>query len=292
MKASILILSLIVGFSTETIAKPSPRSAGSRKQARVFSRGSSQVSTSATNTKEEETDEVKTKEVCEQLVYECMNKKTDEVVQGNEAYFNDYNDMLTDIYGGISNPAFKCIFNNEVKDLYSNYYYGKTGMEASERVDKIKKKSIEYYKFLKQNASDIASKRIAVNMVLPEVLSIAGISETPIDMKSQSLPDVSYKFTTLDSKSTFEQSKTYCTDPEQNKELEGCSKIKQDIADNWKTLAPNTIAKSCQDYETFLIDKKSKAQREAETFIMGLKLKIENNIKEYNAKIEADTKLN
>lgn len=290
MKSSILTISLLLVLSMQAEAKTSSRVASSRKGMRVMNRTVAPINTSTTTTSTEEEEE-KTKEVCEQLVYECMDSKADEFVMQNEVYYDDYNDMLTDIYGGMTNPAFKCIYDSGVKDLYSEYYYGQTNLEPSSNPAKIRKNSIEYYKFIKQNANDVASKKIAVNMVLPEVLTIAGITITPTGMQSQSIPEVSYKFTTLNQNVNFEEIKNYCMDPTKNEELEGCPKLKKSIGDNWKTLSSNSISKSCQDYETFLIDKRSKAKKEAETFIIGLKTKISNNIEEYNAKIEASKQL-
>ncbi len=293
MKSSILTLTIILSLSNITMARDLSRNTArvvsNNRSIRVMNANSSSNSIATTSTTEEVE---KTKEVCEQIFYDCMDKKTDELVMQNEVYFDDYNDMLTDIYAGMTNPSFKCLYKNDIKDLYSKYYYNQTGLDSSMGVKKIKTKSIEYYNFLKQNANDVATKRIATNMILPEVLTIAGIEIEPIGMNSQSLPNVTYKFTTLNPITSFNMNVEYCMNPKTNQDLDGCDKLRKNIADDYKTLPPNTITKNCQDYETFLMDKRTKAEEEARTFIIGLKTKLTNNIEEYNAKIEAAKTLN
>ncbi|MGN0929602.1 MAG: hypothetical protein ACI4N3_03090 [Alphaproteobacteria bacterium] len=284
MKISILVLALVL--SSQVMAANNSRIASkSMINKRILSASVSKVTDTTTTTEE------KTKEICEQIFYDCMDKKTNEAVMQYEVYYDDYNDMLSEIYNGMSSPVFKCIYSNDIKDLYSSYYYGQTGLDVDENAVKIKKNSIEYYKFLKQNASDVASKKISANMVLPEVLTIAGITTTPLNAKSQTTPNVSYKFTTINPSTLFNLNKEYCMDSEKNKELDGCPKLKKSLGDSWKTLLPNTLTKNCQDYETFLIDKRSQAQQGAQTFILSLRTQISNAIDEYNAKIEAEKEL-
>lgn len=282
MKTSILTLSLLLILSNQTMAAPSSRVASTKRAMR------STVSTTQTSVT---TTEEKTPEACEKIFYDCMDKKTTEILMQNEVFYDDYSDMLTDIYNGMSSPVFKCLYNNNIKNLYSGYYYNQEDLDVDGNTDKVKKNSIEYYNFLKQNANDIATKKITANMVHNDVLNIAGITVTPVNAKAQSLPNVSYKFTLLTPSKSFEINKDYCLDPEKNKDLEDCPKLKKSIADNWKNMEPNTMAKSCQDYETFLTDKKSAAKREAENFILSLKTQILNAINEYNAKIEAEKSL-
>lgn len=284
MKTSILTLSLAFALSNQIMAAPS-RVASTK---RVMRSSASTVKTTETTTT---TTEEKTQDVCEKIFYDCMDKKTTEILMQNEVFYDDYNDMLTDIYNGISSPVFKCLYNNNIKNLYSSYYYNQEDLDVDGNADKVKKNSIEYYTFLKQNANDIATKKISANMVHNDVLTIAGITVSPINANPQSLPNVSYKFTLLTPSKSFESNKAYCSDPEKNKDLEDCPKLKKNIADNWKNAEPNTISKNCQDYETFLIDKKSAAKRETETFILSLKTQILNAINEYNSKIEAEKNL-
>ena len=176
--------------------------------------------------------------------------------------------------------------------MYETYYYNQSGLDASGGMtQKIRKNSIEYYNFLKQNANDVATKKITANLVHPEVLTIAAISVSPLDASPQPVPDVSYKFTTLNPKNLLELNTQYCLDSEKNKNLEGCPKLNKTLAEDWKNLSPNTLTKNCQDYETFLVDKRSKAKQAAETFILSLKTQITNAINEYNAKIEAQREL-
>lgn len=251
---------------------------------------STTLRTSTTSSDEEE--DVKTQDDCKQIFYTCMDKKTNESVMQYETFYDDYNDMLTDIYDGMTSPVFKCIYSNNVKDLYETYYYNQSGLDASGGwTQKIRKNSIEYYNFLKQNANDVATKKITANLVYPEVLTIAAISVSPLEASPQPVPNVSYKFTTINPTNLFELNTQYCIDVEKNKNLEGCSKIKKTWAEDWKNTAPNTLTKNCQDYETFLVEKRSKAKQSAETFILSLKTQITNAINEYNAKIEAQREL-
>ena len=76
MKSSILTISLLLALSMQAEAKTSSRLASSRKGMRVMNRTVAAINTSTTTTSTEEEEE-KTKEVCEQLVYECMDSKAD-----------------------------------------------------------------------------------------------------------------------------------------------------------------------------------------------------------------------
>ncbi|MBD5405955.1 hypothetical protein HDR59_05410 [bacterium] len=253
---------------------------------------STTLRTSTTTSSDEEEEDVKTQDDCKQIFYTCMDKKTNESVMQYETFYDDYNDMLTDIYDGMTSPVFKCIYSNNAKDLYETYYYNQSGLDASGgRTQKTRKNSIAYYNFLKQNANDVATKKITANLVYPEVLTIAAISVSPLDASPQSVPDVSYKFTTINPKNLLELNTQYCLDSEKNKNLEGCPKLKKTLVEDWKNLGPNTLTKNCQDYETFLVEKRSKAKQAAETFILSLKTQITNAINEYNAKIEAQREL-
>lgn len=283
MKISIFVLALVL--SNQVMAANNSRVSSKSLTMRSLRQHTSSNTTTTTEIEE------KTKEQCEQIFNDCMDKKTNETVMQYEVYHNDYNDMLSDIYNGVVSPVFKCIYSNDIPDLYGSYYYGQTGLDTDRSGAKVKRNSIEYYNFLKQNASDVASKKISANMVLPEVLSIAGITTSPLNSMSQQLPNVSYKFTLLNPTNTFNLNVEYCIDSEKNKDLEGCKQLKKTIGDTWKTIPSNTVSKSCKDYETFLMDKKSQVQQSTQTFILGLKTQIINAINEYNAKIEAETKL-
>lgn len=245
-----------------------------------------------TTSQSNDEEEVKTKDDCKQIFYNCMDKKTNESVMQYENFYDDYNDMLTDIYDGMSSPAFKCLYSNNIKDLYETYYYNQNGLDASNgTIQKVKKNSIEYYAFLKQNANDVATKKITANMIYPEVLTIAGISVGPVGATPQSVPEVSYKFTILNPTNLLETNTQYCLNPEKNKNLDGCPKLNKTLVENWKNMAPNTLTKNCQDYETFLVEKRSKAKQSAEKFILSLKTQITNAINEYNAKAEAQKEI-
>lgn len=289
-----LICSLLISNVVEAAPRGSSvRSAGGKRArsgsnfARSASMKNSSSELSSTSTDIEEKDA----KTCEEIFYSCMDQKTNEVVMQNDIIYNDYNDMLTDIYSGMSTPAFKCIYSSELKTIYSQHYYNRIlSAPTGTKAEKIKNKSIEYYNYLKQHAADIASKKLPINFVQSEVLSIADIDISPYNMTSENLPDVSYKITTIEPTKLFEENVQYCLDETQNEELVGCPKLKKSLADKWKDGNP-TIKKSCNDYTVFLTEKKSKAQSTAEDFIKTLKTKFTSIIEEYNLKIEADEEL-
>lgn len=289
MKKDIFILSLTLIILNQLIIVDTANAA---KTSRFVSVKRSVKSTTTQTSSSDNGDEIKTKDECKQIFYTCMDKKTNEAVMQYETFYDDYNDMLTDIYDGMTSPVFKCLYSNNVKNLYETYYYNQMGLDSSTGMtQKVRRNSIEYYNFLKQNANDVATKKITANLVYPEVLTIAAISVSPVEASPQSVPDVSYKFTTINPTNLLELNTQYCLDPEKNKNLEGCPKLNKTLVENWKNIEPNTLTKNCQDYETFLVEKRSKAKQAAETFILSLKTQITNAINEYNAKIEAQREL-
>lgn len=252
------------------------------------------ASTTKTETKTEEAEvkKEKTQKECEELFYACMDGKTNETVMSNEFIYSDYSDMLSDIYAGVTAPVFKCIYSDDVKSLYSKYNFGRDIFGPSNgRIDKIEKNSINYYAYLKDNATKVANKKIPITEVNRDVLKMVGIETMPIGLKlSVELPDVSYNVTTINGSSAYKLNSEYCLDPTKNTELEGCKKIKQDWANNYRRLPP-TSSKSCEDYEVFLSEKLTDAKKSATDYIFGLKKKIETIIDEYNLKKEAEEEL-
>ena len=294
-----ICITLICSLLISNIASAGPRGGSLRSAGGKRRAGSSSIRSASTrnmlstelssnsNTVVEEKDT----STCEDIFYSCMDKKTTEVVMQNEIIYNDYNDMITDIYSGMSTPAFKCVYSPELKTIYSKYYYNRTlSAPIGGRSEKIRTKSIEYYNYLKQNASDVASKKIPVNFIQNEVLTIAGIEIEPHNMNSENLPDVSYKITTIEPTKLFEANVEYCLDESKNEELLGCQKLKKSLAEKWKEENPS-LKKSCNDYEVFLTEKMSKEKSAAEDFIKTLKTKLTSAIEEYNLKIEADEQL-
>lgn len=283
--ANFITVCLMLGISNQVMARRASRAMGGIS-IRTMSTGS--VNTNTITTGEIE----KTDEVCIDLVYDCMENKTNEIVMQNEDFFDDYNDMLTDIYGGMITPSFKCIYDKNLKNLYSEYYYGIDDLdEVSGKTEEIKRNSIEYWSFLKQNAMDVASKKISPSMINTKILGIADINIFPMNRVSQDLPGVSYKSTLVNPDVEFEMATAYCIDPEKNEDLEGCQTFRKNFTEKWKEIEPNTVKKSCSNYEVFLADKKTKAERGAEVFIIGLRTKLINVIEEHNAKIIATQEL-
>ena len=286
----------LFGFEASAREKKVVRAGNSRRAGGLRASAMSAIvnTTSTTNTTTETDETVKDKDVktCEQIFYTCMDEKTNESVMLNEAVYTDYSDMLTDVYSGMTAPAFKCIYSNDVKSLYSKYYFGRDIFAPSNgRLEKINGNSIEYYAYLKDNATKAANKKISIDTIDREVLKIAGIETYPKNLKfSSELPDVSYTITTIDGNALYNQNTAYCLDKTKNKDLEGCVKIKKSWADDYRTQKPN-VAKSCDDYEVFLSGKLSNAKKSAKEYINTLKTKISAVIDEYNLKLEAEEEL-
>lgn len=260
---------------------------GSLRAAAISSSSTSSEGTSKTSS----TSEAKDTKTCEKIFYSCMDEKTNEAVMTNELIYNDYSDMLSDIYSGMTAPAFKCIYSNKVKSLYSTYYYGyEISTPMAGMNEKIQSNSIEYYSYLKDNATSVANKRLPVTQVDREVLKFADVKTEPSDMKFATLPDVSYKITTLDTNALFDSNVAYCMDPTQNKELEGCPTLKKSLSDKYKDMDVS-LSKTCKDYEVFLTTKLSQAKTSAKDYIIKLKTKISSVIDEYNLKKEAEEEL-
>ena len=231
------------------------------------------------------------KESCEEIFYKCMDEKTNETLMQYDIIYDDYSDMITDIYSGMTMPAFKCIYSPRVKSIYSTYYFNtNVSSPTAGFVDKIGKNSIEYYNYLKENATNVANKTLGVEMLDSDVLSLGSISMKPLKKGSVNLPSVSYKITTLNPTKIFEANVAYCMDSSQNTDLEGCPKLSKKLAEKWEE-ADLSLNKSCKDYEVFLSEKLIKAKENATSFITGLKTKLESAIEEFNLKIEAEEEL-
>ncbi len=274
--------------------KKSLRASFSRKQrfGNVAKKvATSSVSTESASKSKEETDismEEKTVKTCEKIFYKCMDEKTNESVMSNDIVYNDYADMISDIYSGNS-PAFKCIYSNNLKSLYAKYYFGREiSAPMNGHMEKVRSNSIEYYNYLKNNATQVASKKASVDKIDSEVLDILGIKKT-LNM-SQILPDVSYTITTIDGTALLDENVAYCSDASRNKDYEGCDKMKKSWVDNYKEENPSML-KSCKDYEVFLSSKLTQAKSSTNDYILKLGKKIESVIKEYELKKTAEEEL-
>ena len=275
--------------------KKSLRASSSRKQrfgniAKKVAAPSSVPAESA-STSEKETDistEEKTVKVCEKIFYKCMDEKTNESVMSNDIVYNDYADMISDIYSGNS-PAFKCIYSNNLKSLYAKYYFGREiSAPMNGHIEKVRSNSIEYYSYLKDNATQVANKKISADKIDSEVLDMLGMKKT-LNL-SQTLPDVSYTITTIDGTALLDENVAYCSDASRNKDYEGCDKMKKSWVDNYKEENPSML-KSCKDYEVFLSSKLTQSKSSTSDYVSKIRKKIESVINEYELKKEAEEEL-
>ena len=276
--------------------KKSLRASSSRKQR--FGGASSRITAAPVSSEKTSADkdaekgdkiEEKNLKTCEKIFYKCMDEKTNEVVMANDIVYNDYADMISDIYSGNS-PAFKCVYSNNLKSLYARYYFGREiSAPTNGHLEKIRSNSIEYYNYLKNNATQVSSKKISAKYADDYVLEIAGIKRN-LKGASQELPDVSYTITTIDGNALYNENVAYCSDASQNVDFDGCDKIKKSWIENYKEENPSML-KSCKDYEVFLSSKLTQAKTSTSDYISKLKTKLESSIKEYELKITAEEEL-
>ena len=105
---------------------------------------------------------------------------------------------------------------------------------------------------------------------------------------------VSYKVARMNPEQLFENASEFCSSTKQNKNFVKCTakKIENTISEwkeNW--FKEDEVVKSCKDYEAFLLDKLSKAEKDAKSFISGLSNKLFSIIEQHNLKEEADEEL-
>ena len=228
---------------------------------------------------------------CEDIFYKCMEKKTTETVSQFDIIYNDYTDMLSDIYSGMMNPPFKCIYSNRIKSLYTNYYFGKSISSRSSTPEEVGKNSIEYYNFLKQHVVDISSKKIEASFLLDDVIKLADLKIKPLNKSKTALGTVSYKITLLEPDSLLSKNIAYCKDPALNKNLsEECSYLSKSLGNKWLE-QDRSMTNSCKDYEIFLTEKLNNSKKSATDFINSLRTKLTSTIDEYNTRIEAEEQL-
>ncbi|MDR2098701.1 MAG: hypothetical protein LBO78_01590 [Rickettsiales bacterium] len=235
----------------------------------------------------------KTPEECTGIFYSCMDKKTNEATMTFDVFFDDYNDMLTDVYAGMKSPPFKCVFSKKAREIYTSNYYGIDSLSfesGTKNEDKIRRGSIGYYDYLKANAMDVSSGKIMPQHIYSGVLELVDITVFPRNQVPGNLPAVSYKVTTMDAGKALQEAQDFCFSAEKNPDMDGCPfkgmKLGS-LVDDWKKADPITMDKSCMDYEVFLTDKKSKAKSAAVDFISTLKTKITENIQNYNDNTDA-----
>jgi hypothetical protein len=238
----------------------------------------------------------KTSTECADEYYACMDKKTVEVVMQYEAYYDDYSQMLTDTYSGITNPPFKCIFDDKVKEIYSDAYYGIKHLRIRSTPDRAEAGSITFYNAIKQNAIDVSSGKLQaidldINVYEIGKLEVRAEGGAPGPIK---YPEVEFKSLVVDPKNEFKGMSEFCASPRDNKRVEGCNDVtlsERELSNKWKNLPPMTVKKSCDDYKAFLADKKKKAKESAESFITTLKMSLGQKIGAYNSNLFAKKRL-
>jgi len=270
-------------------------SSSARRAAATAVKNSAVSTTSSTvsEVEEVEEDEEKTKDACIEAYNNCMEQKTVESLMMYDDLFNDYSDMVSDIYNGMSQPTFRCLYSDDVIAIHTKYYYGSelsAPTEGGMSKKLITTDSIEYQNFLKTNAEQVANKKYSPAFLSDKVIEIAGLKKKPLEQQALELPEVSYKVTALDPIKVYKENRDYCVNPKENTNLQGCRKISDDIINAWKNKSPK-IEKSCDDYRLFLTEKKSKSEKETKDLIIGLSNKLSSAIEEYNLKIEADRAL-
>ena len=311
MKKGIYIALFTSAFLTSTLAvnagrggsnnggKKSVRAGGTRRAGgskrasainAIRNSGVNTTSTSTDDTEKKSTSKVKTVQECEKVFFDCMDNKTRESLMANEALYTDYEDMVSEFYSGLQSPVFKCIYSDDVRDLYSKYNYGFQLSDSSSRIEQIRRGSIYYYMFLKENATNVVNRSYIIQQVDSEVLSIAGVEKSVEGQSDPALWDVSYSILSVQPKALWKTNLAYCSDPMQNEELAGCSKLKSDIAERWLANVP-TKKQSCADYETFLKNTLSRAKSDSTKYIQTLRKQLESLIDEYNLKTDSEREL-
>lgn len=235
---------------------------------------------------------------CQKIYFECMDDKTNESVQSFDILYNDYSDMLSDIYSGMKAPVFKCLYSEDIRKIYSKFYYGVSSVNSSggSYVQQVTSGSIEFYSFLKDNAVNVATKKISPALLNESVFEIAGLKVKPYGMGSSfETKPVSYKVTTIDPVNLLNDNNKYCIDPKQNLKFAECddpfiNNVKDEWKEEWLKSSPE-LEQSCRDYKAFLKDKLGKAKKEASSFILSLVSKLSTVIDEYNLKEDSEKEL-
>ncbi|MCR5506359.1 MAG: hypothetical protein K6F04_00755 [bacterium] len=265
-----------------------------RRAASTASVQSGSTSSSSSSSSSSSTTEEKDVNACEQIFYECMNEKTQESLMANEALYTDYEDLISEFYSGMKTPVFKCIYSDDVKALYSKYNYGFELNDSSSRIERIRRNSIYYYMYLKENATEAINKKIIAPQIHKDVLSLAKTDKKTSNQVDPNMWDVSYVILSVQPRRLWQENIAYCTDPAQNKNLSGCPKMRETLVEKWsdKWLEQTPTKKqSCNEYETFLKNNLTKAKAETVKYITGIRSELEGVIDAYNLKTESEKEL-
>jgi hypothetical protein len=223
----------------------------------------------------------KSKEKCTIELGKCMDAKLLLATQGSGTVYDDYNDMLADIYNGVDMVPFKCLYSESIKTINARFYYGNTTLVSGAMMD-VKPGSIEYYKFLGENLSGVLSKKLPAMFLSPEVLKIANIDREIRDWTPNS-PEGSISISSLRPEDRFKSDANACISPELNPEMEGCGdQITYNTAVLWRSSGDITVDKSCRDYETYLTAKLAKLKKTTEAAIQQKRQQLTEIIDEYN----------
>ncbi|MDR3126497.1 MAG: hypothetical protein LBT92_02595 [Rickettsiales bacterium] len=228
----------------------------------------------------------KPKEKCVIELDKCMDNKLLLATQAGGAVYDDYNDMLADIYNGVDIVPFKCMYSESIKTINAKFYYGNTTLVSGAMMD-VKPGSIEYYKFLAENFSSVLAKKLPPMFLAPEVLKIANI-DRPITNWTPNSPEGSISISSLRPEDRFKADANACLNPELNPDVEGCGEqITYNTAVLWRSSGDITVDKSCRDYETHLTAKLAKLKKTTEAAIQQKRQQLIEIIDEYNANEEA-----
>ncbi|MDR1009300.1 MAG: hypothetical protein LBL52_03555 [Rickettsiales bacterium] len=274
--------------------QPSARAANKSQARAADNRRNAAVPTPSTAEPSKETDApepaAKSEAQCHAAVAKCLDKKVIEAAAASAELYDDYNDMLADVYNGADLP-FKCAYLDESKSIYSKYYYGFSMLSTSAR-HKIEPDSIEYYDYLKKNALAVASRTLGPEQIDDAVLRMAGINDRPQNKPVIQLPEAPVKVASLDPDAKFQTDAKYCSAPATNKSAEGCDEqVLSTGAREWLKSGSITAEKSCADYDAFLADKRRQAKDSASESINSVKTKLADFIREYNQVQDAERKL-
>lgn len=227
---------------------------------------------------------------CQAAVFKCLDKKVMAFAQTMDIVYDDYTDMLTDVYGGLSAPVFKCAYSKKLQQIYAQSHFGLSNVSppSGSRAQKVSGNSIDYYNYMKSNALDGASKKISATEISPAVLEMAGIKLKAKGGGPQAVaPDVNYKITAFDGKEKYEEDLAACMSPSVNADVVPCEpKMLNTAGDDWLESAPS-VDKSCADYKVFLMNRVSKAKEDARGVIFGLRSTLSRVIEEHNEAVDA-----
>ena len=226
-------------------------------------------------------------EECRQAVFECMDNALMAAVMESEVLFDDYNDMITELHGGMRMPPFKCAYAFELRSIFTRFHFGLSNLNPGD-MRRIERNSIAYYNFLRQNALEVASRRLPVTELHPAAIAMAGITTRPEGARVQ-LPFADTRITVFDGEARFNADRRACTDLSHPR-LAGCEGQLDGAIAAWRRADPSE-ERSCEEYRTFLTLRLNQSREEARLAIVPLRSRLQTMIDEHNANLEAMRRL-